>query len=141
MKTRLQNILAARRAVERAETKRDLTAAWNSLQELRRRAREDFAASRGWVAVPTFTTSQLLGLPGRAEDVPGTHDAIDHRSCFALLGERSRRPRPIAIVSHEYNDVQRCIEFADRYSLAVEILDASWWWPGHATAVLFTRPD
>lgn len=140
MNARLKNILAARAAVERAETRREVTAAWGSLQELRCRAREEFAAQRGWVAVPTFTTGQLLGLSGRsASDVPGTDDAIDHRSCFGLPVVGRRKARPVAIVSHIYGDVARCFQFADRYRLAIEILPASWWWPGQATAVLFVR--
>ncbi|MEO8062147.1 MAG: hypothetical protein ABI821_05300 [Pseudomonadota bacterium] len=142
MNARLQDIVAARRAVERAVTKRELNAAWESLQELRRREREAFASSRGWVAVPRFTTGQLLGLRGRnARDVEGTEEVIDHRSCFALAESSSRKPRPIAICSHIYGSPKPCLQFADRYALAVEMLDASWWWPGHATAVLLTRPD
>jgi hypothetical protein len=140
MNAHMQRILAARRAVDRADTRRELNAAWDTLQELRRQARESFAKSRGLVVVPTFTTGKLLGLPGRrVGDVPGTDDAVDHRTCLGVVERGSRSPRPIALVSHVYGDPARVLRFADKYALGVELLDASWWWPGQATAVLLSR--
>jgi hypothetical protein len=142
MNTRAARILAAWHAFDRAETRRDEHATWDRLRDLRTRERDRFAAERGWVVCPRFTTGQLIGLRGRrVGDVAGTEDAIDHRSCFAIADARSRKPRPVAIVSHVYNGHAACIAFADRYSLAVEILEFSWYMPSACTAVLLTRPD
>ena len=142
MTPRLQEILAARAAIQNAESRRALDVAWNRLCDLRRQAREEFAASRGWIAGPRFTTGKLLGLPGRHVcDVEGTDDAVDHRSCFSRAVAGSRKLRAIAIVSHVYGSTEPCFRFADRYALAIEVLSESWWWPGLATAVLLTRSD
>jgi hypothetical protein len=142
MNIRAHKIAAAWRALDASDARRDQDAAWKHLCDLRTRERDRFAASRGWVACPQFTTARLIGLRGRrVRDVPGTDNAIDHRSCFAVRVDGSPKLREVAIVSHIYGKPERCVEFADKYGLAVEILEFSWYLPQLCTAVLLQRPD
>ncbi len=132
-------ITAAWRALDRGHTRREQDAAWRYLCELRNRERDRFAASRGWVVCPWFATGRLVGARGRwVRELEGTEDAFDHRSCFTTPG---RGGRPIAIVSHVYGDPAVCFRFAERYGLAVEQLESSWYLPQQCTAVLFQRPE
>ena len=102
-------------------------------------ARKLFAESRGWTIGKHFTLRMLrAGSPGRTRaDYYGEslHPVIDHAEYFRL----PRRPwRPGAILSHTYAPPAQILTFAAEHGLAVEFLDASWYFPGATTAVVFT---
>ena len=102
-------------------------------------ARKTFAVSRGWTIGKHFTLRMLrAGSPGRTRaDYYGEslHPVIDHAEYFRL----PRRPwRPTAILSHTYAPPAQIVTFAAEHGLAVEFLDASWYYPGATMAVVFT---
>lgn len=103
-------------------------------------ARTLFAESRGWiVGKHGFSLRQLLtATHGRSwYDYRGEswHPEIDHPEFYRL----PRRPwRPAAILSHSYAPPAQIVTFAAEHGLAVEFLDASWYYPGATTAVVFT---
>jgi hypothetical protein len=97
---------------------------------------ERFAQSRGWrVNNSGFYTNQLIAgrMLWEPHDVDGSSDVIDHRECFML------NRKPVAILSHTYGPWERCVVFALRHDLILERLPYSWYYPGRATAALFTR--
>jgi len=60
---------------------------------------------------------------------------MDHPEYFRV----NRRPwLPAAIVSHEYSSFDLSSALASREGLTAELLPASWYWPGHCRAVLYT---
>ena len=102
-------------------------------------ARKLFAESRGWTIGKHFTLRMLrAGSPGRTRDDylgESLHPVIDHAEYFRL----PRRPwRPAAILSHTYAPPAQIVTFAAEHGLAVEFLDASWYYPGATMAVVFT---
>ena len=102
-------------------------------------ARKTFAVSRGWTIGKHFTLRMLrAGSPGRTRDDyrgESWHPEIDHPEFYRL----PRRPwRPAAILSHTYAPRAQIVTFAAENGLAVEFLDASWYYPGATTAVVFT---
>ena len=103
-------------------------------------ARKTFAVSRGWiVAKHCFSLRQLLtATHGRSwYDYRGEcwHPEIDHPEFYRLP---TRPWRPAAILSHSYAPPAQLLSFAVENGLAVEFLDASWYYPGATTAVVFT---
>jgi hypothetical protein len=140
MNSRIQEILEARRAFERASTRREYDAAWTTLCALWKREREEFAARRGWRTCAQFTTVKLRGLPATTWiDSPGAEDAIDHGNYFAWNDAGSRQLRAAGIISHVYGHDSVCFAFARHYGLVAERLPYSWYWPNACTAILFTR--
>ena len=102
-------------------------------------ARKTFAVSRGWTIGKHFTLRMLrAGSPGRTRDDyygESLHPVIDHAEYFRL----PRRPwRPVATISHTYAPPAQILTFAAEHGLAVEFLDASWYYPGATMSVVFT---
>jgi hypothetical protein len=107
-----------------------------ALQEARDRAAREFASSRGWTfhARRSFTLEKLRDERANwSGDGYGLGSTLDHPDYF-WLGRK-----PIALVSHTYTQLGRCLGWADAKQLHAELLPASWYYPAGATAVLYTR--
>jgi hypothetical protein len=100
--------------------------------------RDAFAAERGWrFSAGSFTFAQLRTGSNvrRRGDYRTQAHPIDHPEYFRL----AKRPwRPVAIVSHEYAPFRDALDLAAREELTAELLQESWYSPGHCNAVLYT---
>ena len=100
--------------------------------------RKVFAASRGWrMAQRPFTIAELRARHDvvRDDEYHWQLPPMDHVEYYRL----DRRPwRPVAIVSHEYSDFCNSVAMASREALSAELLSASWYFPEHCRAVVYT---
>jgi hypothetical protein len=117
------------------------SAAWNEIYRIREAHREEFARSRGWICARTsFSVEQLReGRHGRfrVEDYGNQYQPIvDHAEHYRW----PVRPfRPAAIVTHSYAPADAVVRWAAEHGLEAEVLPWSWYFPGHATAVVLAR--
>jgi len=127
-------------SIERYALRRQTEALRAELRDLTERLRRDLAIERGWIIGRTpFSLSNLA--TGRRSDrdvqVHLSHGVVDHAECFR---QRARPYRPVALLTHSYNaGPEEFVAVARKLGLAVELLDWSWYYPGHCNAALFIR--
>jgi hypothetical protein len=108
------------------------------LGNAKKQACKEFATARGWKHLDCkyFSLDQLRTgrTRRRPEDYEGdVRGCIDHPDFFAAGG------RPVAIVSHTYDLLPSCIDFAKKERLGLEVLPGSWYFPGGCLGLVLTR--
>lgn len=98
---------------------RRLEAAGRRLSAAQDRARQEFAAERGW---------KVSRRPA-----PIRPPECDHAELYQRPGERT----PRVLVTHSHATIQRLAEYAAQNGYRMEVLPWSWYAPGVATAAVF----
>lgn len=99
-----------------------------------------FARERGWTVSAPFNWAELRGRRTLRDRLRALAPRVCRRTgalgfdCF-----RDLSGAPIAIVQHGYILLRKCERFARVNGFKMELLPASWWHPGVARAVLYTR--
>jgi hypothetical protein len=107
-------------------------AKYNALQYA---ALQEFAQERGykfarWGTVINAAARSSLADYGLPDS--DNHAVMDH--CQIAVDGR----RPVAVLVHSYEPLERIERFAAERHVRMEVLPWSWWNPGNTTAVLFT---
>ena len=120
-----------------AERQSKWPAAARQLHRAQNAARKDFAKAHGWKVGESFSIARLRGRRLFRDFLPGARHirGLGRHPDFFV----DARGTPKGIVAHVYCGFDSCVVFAKREHLHIERLNDSFFDPGSANAVLYTR--